>query len=211
MADDTGAPHEIPFLEAADQPSLHGITSLMAAQIATRLGFVGKSVIATSESRSNSSYGLLSTPDRVQNVVLPTDGWLQIGYHATWEESNAAAGEAAIFIGSNQLKIASSTATAPIVQSAITNQAAAAKETVLSTHTGGLVSIDVGDLPGNPDYGGDVTTGQVLGVHTSTDSLGGPVIVFAAAGTYTVSVQFKASTGSVTVKNRRLWVRALPF
>ena len=36
-------------------------------------------------------------------------------------------------------------------------------------------------------------------------------MVFAAAGTYDISVQFKASSGSVTVKNRKLWVWTMGF
>jgi hypothetical protein len=67
----------------------------------------------------------------------------------------------------------------------------------LTSHIAGLVSVAG---TGNTT---EVTTGQVVGV---VGSWGGFAVVFAAAGTYDVSVQFKSSVGSVTVKNRHLWV-----
>lgn len=58
MADDTGLPHEIPFLEPADPPSIHGITSAMAAQIAERLDAMvpSGSLLATARSTAPSGY-----------------------------------------------------------------------------------------------------------------------------------------------------------
>jgi hypothetical protein len=68
------------------------------------------------------------------------------------------------------------------------------------------------------NYGGDATTGQVVGagngsvsyqneVRATTSNLmmGGPCYIFAAAGTYVVSIQFKSTSGTVTVKGRKLW------
>jgi hypothetical protein len=100
----------------------------------------------------------------------------------------------------------------------------------LSSCAYGLVS------GGGPNaYSGDLTTGQVVGVTTGTSynlnveyngavqhpfgsatglfpPVGGPCDIFAAAGTYTVSIQFKVVGGtSITVKNRQLWVQALSF
>ena len=57
---------------------------------------------------------------------------------------------------------------------------------------------------GGVAYASDVTTGQIVNVGGSAS--GGVVTVFAAAGTYDVSVQFLAVAGSVTVKERKLWV-----
>lgn len=39
----------------------------------------------------------------------------------------------------------------------------------------------------------------------------GFVVLFAAAGTYDVSVQFKSSSGTVTAKERKLWVWTMGF
>jgi hypothetical protein len=59
-------------------------------------------------------------------------------------------------------------------------------------------------------YTGDVTTGQIVGT-VSAAGLGGPCYFFAAAGTYTISIQVKASSASVTIKNRKLWVWTIGF
>jgi hypothetical protein len=36
-----------------------------------------------------------------------------------------------------------------------------------------------------------------------------PLLGFAAAGTYNISVQYKATSGSITAKERKLWVAVL--
>ncbi|HZA18974.1 MAG TPA: hypothetical protein VE645_19190 [Pseudonocardiaceae bacterium] len=164
----------------------------------------GASVVATEESTSSTSYTLLATPDRVSNVVLPTNGRLYIGYQAMWKESVVLAGKAAIFIGPTQLKVASSSAAAPAVQEA-ENGGGGSANIYKPLASGGPGLSSSGDTA--TVYTGDVTTGQILG-HGGTNPVYGECIVFAAAGTYTISVQFKTSSGTVTVKERHLWVVA---
>lgn len=161
----------------------------------------GKSIITATESRTNVAYGTMTTPDQVTGIVLPTDGVLQIMFMATWQNSVASNGKAAIFIGANQLKLDSAT-TAPVVNE-VTGNSNITTDTILSTHIDGLHAVN--SLNG---YTGDVTTGQVFGSGNGGSPFGGPVYVFAAAGTYTISVQFKSAAGSVTVKNRHLYVKA---
>lgn len=172
----------------------------------------GKSIIATTESRTNTAYGTLTTPDQVAGIVLPTDGQLWVFYQATWQESVLAAARAALFLGSNQVKIAQGGATtAPVVQEATVNTfggGVAARDIPLVACAEGVVSSTA-----QSNYTGDVTTGQILGVSTNGTHQNnlGPCVIAAAAGTYTVSMQFKSSSGSVTVKNRKLWVMAIGF
>jgi hypothetical protein len=47
--------------------------------------------------------------------------------------------------------------------------------------------------------------------YTADYGPGGVCYVFAAAGTYDVSVQFKASSGSITAKSRKLWVSSVDY
>lgn len=163
----------------------------------------GSSIIATSQNTGSTTYTTLSTPDQVTGIVLPTPGLLEIWYQASWSETVNAAAHAAIFIGASQLKIAG--ATVPVVQEATMAPGNASNAVPLATTgTGGLLSVAP---PAN--YSGDVTTGQVIG--SGLTASGGPVHVFAAAGTYTVSVQFKASSGTVSASGRRLYVMALSF
>lgn len=155
-------------------------------------------------------------PDQVSGITLPTNGIIVVWYHATWLESTANAGSADIFIGANQLR--QYTGTASPALSPASNGAAVS--TVLGSYFGGLASADGFLSVGGPNYAGDVTTGQVIGgagvrglaSGTGSSSVGGPCYIFAAAGTYTISVQFCATSGhTVTASNRKLWVAALDF
>lgn len=184
----------------------------------------GKSIIATSEARTNTAYGLMTTPDRVSGITLPTDGLIAVAYKATWQESVSAAGFAAIFLGANQLQALTS-AGGNGLQCARTAAGAPNIDRILTSSAVGLVT--AGQAAGNA--AADVTTGQVagligdtvgvtygigsFGVRSGDDGLGagGVVYIEAAAGTYDVSVQFKSTSGSVTVKNRRLRVWAISF
>lgn len=172
------------------------------------VGSRGKSIIATSESRTNTAYGMLTTPDRVQNVVLPTDGLILVAFQALWQQSIGGTAKAAIFLGANQLRFASTVSG--------TNQLAEAQmgsgsatDVPLFSYAGGLFG-----SAQSANAATDVTTGQIVGGEISSTAGvlgGGFCAIFAAAGTYDVSVQFKASSGSVTARNRKLWVRALTF
>lgn len=183
----------------------------------------GKSIIATSESRTNVAFGTLTTPDQVANLVLPTDGLIAVVYQATWQESVAQAARAAIFIGSNQLVAARDAVVAgPVTQAAQTGSGTTAIDRPLFSGGGGLF----GANGGNTSIGADATTGQLVGAvggnaAVAFQEIGGGLAatylapgacyIFAAAGTYTVSVRFNASSGSVTVKNRKLWAWTLGF
>lgn len=168
----------------------------------------GSCIVATEEARTNTAYGLLTTADRVQNVVLPANGLIFIVYNAMWKESVLNAARGAIFIGSNQLKIARSDQASPVVQETSINEVAGSYEGLGSSTTGLISAESTG-----AGYSGDVTTGQIVGYRSlaATNAPPGICAVFAAAGTYDISVQFKASSGSVTVKERKLWVWTMGF
>lgn len=180
--------------------------------------------IGASESRSNTAYGTLTTPDQVTGIMLGTNGLIRVWYQATWQCSVAGAARAAIFLGSNQIKSAND-GTFGVANPA--TQAGAMANTAGSNTNTPLVSASFG-LAGvvqSSAYAGDVATGQVVALTTTPTqelsgtilqfsgvaSVGGPCDIFAAAGTYTVSVQFKATSGSVTASNRKLWVQAISF
>lgn len=157
------------------------------------------------DQRFSTSYGVLgSHPDIVNNLVLPTDGIIAIAYYANWEANWGVNAYAAIFLNSNQLKVANPGQAAPIVQEAI--QSPSLNTGVLTTFLGGLVTTQP-----SVNYSGEVTTGQILGVGNSLYT-GGPCYVFAAAGTYSVSVQFKSADGSaVNVWDHKLRAWTIGF
>ncbi len=169
----------------------------------------GKSIIATEETRNSTSFGLMATPDRVSGITLPTDGLIFVAYQALWKTSGQ--GQAAIFLNSNQVKIRpayGAGATAPIAGLATTEAEANEYEGLASGGSGLIGSPSAG--AGDPQTS-DVATGQVVGILGGVFPPGGPACIFAAAGTYDVSVQFKASAGTVTAKERKLWVWTLGF
>ena len=155
-----------------------------------------KSIITTEQTRENAAYGVMTTPDRVE-VVMPENGLIAVGYQASWKQSASGEGaSAALFLGANQLKcLPEAEEGSPSVQACKLNMPSGTY-TALATCTGGLVT-------GGPllAYSGDVTTGQIVGARGKF----GICYIFAGAGTYLISVQFKMPIGSVTVKNRKLW------
>jgi len=201
--------------------------------IGGRPGGSGATNISASQSTSSTSFTVLSTPDEVTGIVLPTNGLIRVWYQAMWQTSVAGAGQAAIFLGSNQVSIQGwdgTTGHEPLVQSAWGTTAATNEP--LFSYFGGLGSGQSGTA-----YSADVTTGQIVGfanedggsigtqlgvaqtsfgypssgVGSQSAITGGACDIFAAAGTYTVSVKFKASSGTVTASNRKLWVEVIPF
>lgn len=172
----------------------------------------GKSIIATTETRSNAAYGLMTTPDRVQSINLPTDGLIYVAYQAMWQEAVSNQARAAIFIGANQVT-GGREGFSPVVKEASIGGSWSVNTDVglCSDVVDGLASHN-GAAASGGGTGADVTTGQIIGsVNAGTTPLrGGVPAIFAAAGTYDVSIQFKATSG-VTVKNRKLWVWTVGF
>lgn len=177
--------------------------------------FYGVIFAATENHTTSASY--VSLGDEIANVVVPEPGLINLWYQATWQETVPDAARATIFIGSNQLKVAMFGVEAPMTTAATTNGAVANQNTPLVSCSLGLVAAN------NAPYTGDVTTGQVVGmaglnapsielagsVTTPGAFATGPCSIFALPGTYTVGVQFKTSSGQVSVLNRQLYVQVL--
>lgn len=145
--------------------------------------------IATEESRENAAFGTLTTKDEITGVVLPENGLIVVGFKGKFKSSVSNAGRAAIFIGANQLKV---NAIASEVSTSTTEE-----RRLLTTSEGGLVAAT------NSAFS---TTGET----TASASAGsGLNYIYAAAGTYAISVQFKASSGTITAKERTLWVAVM--
>jgi hypothetical protein len=140
------------------------------------------------ESRTNTVFGTLPTPDEVKSVAVPANGLLVTFHYSRGKCSVASAGRVAWFIGANQMKIGGE-----------------AKEMSLGETTWNrVISSGFGF---QPKTGGTETadgTGTILSPDVVT---AGTFCMFkAAAGTYNVSVQWRATSGSVTAKERITWV-----
>jgi hypothetical protein len=163
----------------------------------------GVSFISADGTRTNVAYGALNNgPDQVAGLVVPAQGIIAVRFSAYWNCSVAAAGRAAIFIGSNQLKNPKAEQAAGVVQ-----EAASAAGTVnnwLYSSSLGLSGTD-GTSTGVEGTAA-VTTGITRSGLNASGALNGGhcEIIGLSAGTYTVSVQFKSASGTVTAGNRRL-------
>ncbi len=157
-------------------------------------------IIATEESRTNTEYGKLGTADEVANVVLPANGLIFVGFFAQFKSSVSGNGSAAIFLNSTQLKIRSVEVLPQAAPTETSNN-----WYPLTSSGSGLISYRT-----SSNVGEDVTTGQVVAANPAA-GYGGVIPIFAAAGTYSISVQFKAISGSVTAKNRKLWAYTLGY
>lgn len=158
-------------------------------------------VVATEQSRSSTEYGFLTTEDKVEGVKLAENGLLLIGYAAQVKSSVSAAGRIAYFLGTNQVKFpAEPEPTGYEVATSGTSFA------FYASCANGIQRTAVASM------GAPATTGQILTASNDSSAAGGSggfCVVFAAAGTYTVGVKYKATSGSVTAKERKLWVAAL--
>jgi hypothetical protein len=158
--------------------------------------------IATEESRENIAFGVLATSDEIANVVMPENGLILVGYAATWKSSVSGAGNAAIFLGANQIKAPFGVKGVPRVAAANTQGTAFS---FLGSSLQGLVSA-------GEEFGtSQVTTGQLIGFEQELKWLGGFAVIFAEKGTYNVSIRFAAGSGKVTAKERKLWVATLGY
>lgn len=134
-------------------------------------------VITTEQSTSSTTFTTLSTADEVTGVVVPTNGIMVIRYVAQVKNSVANAGEMAPFIGATQI---------PSVGAIGFSSA----NTFFRVRTTGSGMASEASTP-------TVTTGKIVA---------GMEIGELAAGTYSVSVRYRASSGTFSAKERILWV-----
>lgn len=153
------------------------------------------------DSTSSTSFVQLGTPDRVQNVVLPTDGLIVVLYQAIAVASVSNAAICAIFLGANQLTVPASGLGAPAQQSGQGGHPGGATFGTTATGLNGWAT-----ATGSTE----VTTGEIAGGSVGVGSAG-PCYIFAAAGAYDVSVQWRVTSGNVTVSKRHLWVWTVGF
>jgi hypothetical protein len=193
----------IPDDSSVPLPNPQSYFQSLATAIDARVPQIGSKINAGVDTFAQAAYAQAPTPDRVQSVVLPTDGVLVIGFVALWKVSVAATCAAAIFLGSNQVQW-TRFSIAPTAQESSTGAGLGAGYSWLTTTRFGLA--------GGMVVGADsslVNTGMTMWSPQVAD--GGLCYIFAAAGTYDVSVQWKNSAGNLSIKERRLWVHAVPY
>ncbi len=176
----------------------------------------GKSIINTEEVRTNVAYGLMTTPDQVTGIVVEQDGHLVVNYQALAKTSVVNAGAVEIIINSFPMEYMSDLGAPAVIANAYYPDANGAGF--------GQIANDYDWLFTNPQVAGGfgeplgmytnniVSTGQATDRVTGHALLGGQDIKLDVdPGVHTVSVQYKSTSGSVTVKNRKLRVKSISY
>lgn len=174
----------------------------------------GKSIITGEGTRTDTAFGALGGtapgPDQVSNIVLPTDGVIFVAFHALWNESVANTARAGLFMDSTQVA-AGNLNTHTLAESTVNGSSGVPNIwlPLVSSPGLGLASGLSGTIITHADT---VTTGMLVGgPQPNAHGMGGVCAIFAAANTYDIAIQFKASSGTVTVKERKLWVWTMDF
>lgn len=212
----------LPFPEDPDDPNGPLQIEALANATEDRLAFAGAQggslAIPDEQFRENVAYGMLGTPDRIQGLELPGPGFFVLGFQALWKAAGGNKARAAIFLDGtpgggtlNQVKMAQAgavplTAIPEAQAGGVNNMYQPLASAAFGLHSGGS----------SGPAGSDVTTGQVLGMaqEGGVGFEGGLCVIFAAAGTYDISIQFKSLDASrVTVKERKLaiWTKEFPL
>lgn len=173
----------------------------------------GKCIIAAESSfLAGVNYATMPVPDVVEDVVLPADGLLTIGYHGMWKAPYGA--QVTLFLNETEVVMDSGARLRGVYAERADR---AGVYMPLATSTSGLLN---STPEGTVDYQDPVSTGQVVGLvgwgtsgSAGIERHGGMTSVFAAAGTYDVSVRYASlmTPGTIYAKQRKLWVEARGF
>lgn len=176
----------------------------------------GKSIISAQQGEDHTGAGAftyLGTPDRVQNIVLPTDGLIFVLFQAEFRFgrdgiTGTPQSSVGLYLGSNLPGQADNVANAAssVVWRGTSNVAIGSA--LWSALSIGNRGVNV-QAPSSGNYSHNAN-GQAVGDKTNG---GGPLALFAPAGTYEVGVKFDASAtnASLQAKNRKLWVWTMEF
>jgi hypothetical protein len=197
----------LPFPESADAADVAGDMQALAerseAVLAAGIRSSGKSIISAEQAINSTTFALAGTPDRVEEIVLPNDGLIFVLYRALAKnDTGGAGGYAAIFLDEVQLKTPAVSG-APVVSDVYIDDP---DYSWLTTRPRGLHISDATTAASD-----GVSTGLAVSDPTTGDAA--LCVIEAAAGTYNVSVRFKAAASDkpITVKDRRLRVWSQAF
>lgn len=174
-----------------DNTNLSGTAGITRANLLAEskpVKWYAPKVIATEQSRTSTEFGTLETADEIKEVVVPENGLVLVSFRARLKASVGSAGRIALFLGANQLKNASGSAQ----ETSMPGDQEGLEWQHIFTSAGAGFALALGETA-------DASTGQMVGA--------GPIEAFVAAGTYNIAVKFRSTSGSITAKERKLFVR----
>lgn len=181
----SGKGKQIPFGGLAEgSVGYANLRSDVIEKVTTGVVWYTPKYIATEQTRESTSFGTMATADEIPNVEVPLRGIIGVGYTGLFKSSVSGAGRVTLFIGSNQIKAASGAAASPPVFEASSSTTV---WTTVESNTGLFATVATESF---------VTTGQ---------SFSGFAYIFGLpAGKYNLSMQYRATSGNVTAKERTL-------
>lgn len=219
---DTTPNQGFPFPEENDPPAGHSQMEALATDLDNKwpIRSKGKSIISAEQSITSTSASLAGTPDIIEDLVLPTDGLLMVGVHLQMrvtDGSSPGSGFTRLYLNENIVHIADGTILS-VVKAELNTTDPNVDGLYKDVHSfGGGLHVAKGF---SSNVVAPITTGQVIGGRKSssfetddTVMVGGLLAIFAAAGTYDLSLRYGGPGfgGNVSVKNRKLWAWTMPF
>lgn len=177
------------------------------------------SIIATEQSRESTNFGTLATPDEVE-ITLLEKSLLEVTFWAMWKNSISGNGYAAIFLNNEQVHVAEQGAGPAPERSARIFGKSTSFVPLFSTPMGlasveseeGMNTTEIPGINGKAIFVGLIGKAGLEGTETKAAvNTGGTAVIYAEPGTYKVSIRYKSITGTITAKNRHLWVEAKQF
>lgn len=187
--------YSLPYPAGGDNPNGPLAFQNLAERVESLLGFIGSSGVTrvdTEQTTTSSTFALLGTPDRVQNLTLVQDGLIFATYQADCQALGGA-GNVAFFLDSTQLEDAGTQATGD-------------SRFVISTTDYNRINSVAWGFQG-PNKGPGRTLPRIqAGAQANHSNI---CAIEAAAGTYELSVRFKCQGGTTYAKNRilRAWTQ----
>lgn len=159
--------------------------------------------ITAAESRTNVAFGVMTTPDRVSGITCPANSILVVNYWARFQNSVAGAGSATVVLNGTRVKVHDGGVAGGQADNISNSPGAAAVYNVLATTANNGVRVRSSGFGVNAPPATGMGMGQDI-----TDSAGGPfyIIVPNALSNATLEIQFKSTSGSITVADRHLMV-----
>jgi hypothetical protein len=154
--------------------------------------------IPTNQTTTSASYVYLSTQDIISGITMASNGLILVDYQALV----SGIGQAIPVLNGSGIPIAVANGS-PASASTATSFSSTDLGILISAPTG------LGCTVSGSSNSSETTTGQLLGSSGITTS--GTMRIWVPSGTYSIGVQFLATSGTVHVSNRHLWVRTENF
>jgi hypothetical protein len=190
---------------AAGAIGAQNLTPALASDLGINAGAnTGRGVtnVAAAQSTSSTTPVFLSTPDQVTGITLATSGLIKVNYIAQAKVS-AGLGSIGLYINNGGGWVAVAYPIANNATTPVNGTLAATSSHYSPIILAGNAFVSYNSTTTDSTF---VTTGMALGGASA-----GPCIIMAAAGTYSIGVQWSDAAGTITAQNRSLWVETVNF